>query len=115
MKALLESKDLLSEPRVMAVAKALEVDLWQSIGGQTQTVLHKSIEQVAFEMRDAMDTEMQFEWQSILSKMAADKFDIKTNYAHGACLALRNLTAKDWIIAAVLAWEAADAAGENRE
>ena len=111
MKALLESKDLLSEKRVMAVAKALEVDLWQSIGGQTQTVLHNSLEQVAIEMRDAMDTEMQFEWQSILSKMVSVKFDMKTSYAHGAILALGNLTAREWIIATVLACEAADAAG----
>ena len=107
MKSLLESKDLLSEKRVMAVAKSLEVDLWQSIGGQTQTVLHKSLEEVAFQMRDAT---LEFNWKRSLQDVVNY---VNFHFLKTTRITTDEATAKMWILAAVLAYESADAAGDE--
>ena len=109
MKALLESKDLLSEKRVMAAAKSLGVNLWQSIGGQTQTVLHKSLEEVAFQMRDVT---LEYNWKRSLQDVI---HYVNFHLLKTTRITTDEATAKMWIWASVLAFEAADAAGDDNE
>jgi len=53
MKALIESKDLLAEKRVRIVAEAMGIDLTEVHGEARPCVCWRSIEAVAFQMRDA--------------------------------------------------------------
>jgi len=90
MQNLLNSKDLLAEKRVVAAAEGLDVCL------TVQNIPHnytwaKSLEVVAFEMRDACDI---FVWYGKLMQIC------------GSTIQCRKATKEHWIIAAVKAWEA---------
>ena len=95
MKNLLNSKDLLAEPRVKAAAKAMGIRLHKveivsrCCPGHNELVM-KSLADVAFEMRDACDI---FVWYGKLMQIC------------GSTIQCRKATKEQWIIAAVKAFE----------
>ena len=104
MKNLLNSKDLLAEPRVKAAAKAMGIRLHKveivsrCCPGHNELVM-KSLADVAFEMRDACDTD-RWEWHLVESFFHSEQL----SFAGAARKALRNSTAEQQIVAATLAY-----------
>jgi len=93
---LTKSKDLLSEPRVIAAAEGLEVSLI------VQSVPHnykwaKPIEVIAFEIRDACNSE-DYPYIKMLDKVFAEMLYHSPSHAWA--------TAEEMVIAATWAWEA---------
>ena len=99
MQNLLNSDDLLAEPRVKAAAEAMGIRLHKveiisrCCPGHNELVM-KSLADVAFEMRDACD---RITWVHMLGV-------IKGGYTPSVLTMARN-TATEWIIAAVKAFE----------
>ena len=109
MQNLLNSDDLLAEPRVKAAAEAMGIQLHlyeiirKSCGcGKHNDLVMKSLADVAFEMRDAMVTEdLMWHWNLNINDLCSDVVEIDDRHMHS----LRYATPKHWIIAAVLAFE----------
>lgn len=99
MKELLElsGQDLLKHPRVVDAADGLHVELWEIVGEVYLLRVLKSLEEVAFDMRDALMSQKYccYDWASDLSKI------IKANAEY--CLGYSG--PEHWIITATLVWE----------
>ena len=102
MKQLLEAKNLLAEPRVQAAAEALGVELRMVVGEVRPRRIYKSIETVALQMRDACNNgDVGWSiWRSKCWKVQPQTPDTL-------------FSGETMIIAATLAFEAADAAGDE--
>ena len=96
MKELLESKDLLAEPRVVDAAKGLGVELILFVHA---TYCHRSLADVAEEMRDEA---MEYLTEDILYRVSGVLCKTKY-YVHWWWFQFA--TAQHDIVAAVLAWE----------
>lgn len=101
MKELLECKDLRDSERVIEAYWGLKD--YPTVTREIPP--HLSLADIAFEMRDALCPEDErWEWERILGNTAAPKL---LSLGESNSYALRHGTAEHWIIAAVLAWEAA--------
>ena len=106
MKALLESKDLLAEPRVVAAARGfLGLDVPVMAGIIAPVTVPGSLADVAFAMRDAFGSNNLLWCKQLIDietiVQMRDGIDGKANNAH----VIRWSTPEHWVIAACAVWE----------
>ncbi len=100
MRDLLESKDILSEPRVVAAARGLGVNLHDMTRHYSGFYGLKSLADAAFAMRDAA---MEYITEDILRRVSGVQCKAK-NYVYWWWFQFAK--PEDDIVAATLAWEA---------